>query len=154
MIYDVLEKLNINYDEVAHKAIYTAQEAREENIAKRIDGLECKNLFLKCKDKYYLVFIKAAKRADLKELAKLVNVNKLTFASVDELNSILKISIGSVTPLGVINDEKLLVKLLIDKDLIDNKLLMHPDTNTKTLSLHYNDLIRFIEYTKHEYILF
>lgn len=128
----------------------------EEKISEKIDGLECKNLFLKCKDKFFLVFILASKRADLKVLARLVNVSKLTFASTTELKEILNLDLGSVTPLGIINDKVLQVKILIDKDIIGNKALMHSNTNTntKTISLKYEDLIRYIEYTNHEYILF
>ena len=153
-IYDLLNKLNIKYDEVSHKAVFTHEEAHNAKIAEMIEGLECKNLFLKCKNQYFLVFIIATKKAPLKELAKLVNVSHLSFASEEELKDILGLNLGSVTPLGIINDTNLLVKLVIDKDVIGHKLLMHSDTNTKTLSITYDDLIRYIESTNHEYILF
>lgn len=104
---------------------------------------------MKCKDKFFLVFILASKRADLKVLARLVNVSKLTFASTTELKEILDLDLGSVTPLGIINDKVLQVKILIDKDIIGNKALMYSNTNTKTISLKYEDLIRYIEYTNH-----
>jgi Ala-tRNA(Pro) deacylase len=64
------------------------------------------------------------------------------------------LDIGSVTPLGIINDEDNKVTLLLDKELKSEKVLMHPNINTRTLSLHYNDLLKFIEYTNHKYYTF
>ncbi len=153
-IYDLLNKLNIKYDEVQHKAVYTIEEALNEKIADRIKGVECKNLFVKSKTNYYLIFMCANKKCNLKEISNLVNDTKLSFASLEELNDILKLDLGSVTPLGIINDKDNKVKLLLDKELIDKKVLMHPNVNTKTISLKFNDLIKIIEYTNHDYYMF
>lgn len=151
-IYDILNKLNISYEEITHKAIYTVEDANKENISSKIEGLECKNLFLKSKEKYYLLFTLANKRADLKSLAASIGVNHLSFASLDELNSILKLDAGTATPLGIINDTDNKVTILIDREL-SGKVLMHPNINTKTMSIELTDLIKIIEYLNHEYIL-
>ena len=153
-IYDILNELNIKYDEVEHDPIFTVNDAFDLGISNNIDGVECKNLFVKCKDNYYIVFIDSNKKADLKSLSKLVNEKKFSFATTNELKEILNLDIGSVTPLGIINDKHNVVSLLIDKDLVDKRVLVHPNVNSKTLSLYFNDLIRFIEYTKHKYYLF
>ena len=153
-IYKILMELNINYEEIEHKAIYTAEEALQEDIANKIDGIGCKNLFVKSKDRYYLIFIKAEKRADLKAIAHLVNEAKLSFASEEELKDILDLTIGSVTPLGIVNDKNNLVTLLIDKELANEKVLAHPNINTKTVSMQLSDLIKLVQHIKHQYILF
>lgn len=154
MIYNLLKKLNIDYDEIEHKAVYTIEETLKENITSKIDGIECKNLFLKNKEHYYLVFMEANKRANLKEISNLLSENKLTFASEDELRNILSLESGSVTPLGILNDKDNLVTVLLDKELENNKVLMHPDVNTKTISIKYSDLVNIIKYTSHKYIEF
>ena len=46
------------------------------------------------------------------------------------------------------------VVIILDKDLVDNKLLCHPNTNTKTVSIEYKDLIRLIEYNGTKYIIY
>ncbi len=153
-IYDILKELDIRYEEIEHKAIYTAEEALQENIANRIDGIGCKNLFVKSKNKYYLIFIKAEKRAELKLVAELLNETRLSFASEKELKDILNLTIGSVTPFGLVNDRENLVTLLIDKELENQKVLVHPNVNTKTVSIQLSDLIKLVEYIKHQYILF
>ncbi len=153
-IYDILKELDIRYEEIEHKAIYTAEEALQENIANRIDGIGCKNLFVKSKNKYYLIFIKAEKRAELKLVAELLNETRLSFASEKELKDILNLTIGSVTPFGLVNDRENLVTLLIDKELENQKVLVHPNVNTKTVSIQLSDLIKLVEHIKHQYILF
>ncbi len=152
-IYEILKKLNISYEEISHKAVYTVEEAMQEDIPSRINGLECKNLFCKNKEHYYLIFLPANKRADLKNISKIVQESHLSFASPEELKNILSLDIGSVTPLGIINDKENKVTLLLDQELDGQKILVHPNVNTKTLSIEFKDLIRFIEYTNHNYIL-
>ena len=151
-IYTILNKLNINYEEVNHKSVCTVQEAINLGISKMITGIECKNLFVKSKNNYYLILVKSSKRVNLKELSKLINETRLSFATIEELKEILNLNIGSVTPLSIINDKDNKVLLIFDKDLKNNRILCHPNVNTKTLSLEFKDLERLIDYTKHKYI--
>ena len=52
---------------------------------------------------------------------------------------------GSVTPLGIINDEKHCVDIVIDEDLKNQTIIgVHPNVNTATVFLNYNDMIKFI----------
>ena len=151
MIYNILEKLNIKYNEISHKAITTIEEAKliEHNLL----GIGTKTLFLKDKKKnYFLIVLEENKRANLKEIEMFLQTKNLKFANEENVKDIFKIEPGAITPLAVINDKSNTTKLVIDKDLINNKILVHPDTNTKTLSIDYIDLIRLIEYTNHEYI--
>lgn len=120
-----------------------------------IEGVGCKNLFLtNKKGNYYLLVLEENKKANLKELAKQVNVSKLTFASSEDLKSILNLEPGSVTPLSIINDMENKVLLIFDNYLQNKKILVHPNTNTKTVSLQFTDLLKIVEYTKHNYIIY
>lgn len=151
-IYDVLDKLSISYEEITHDAVKTVKEAKE--IENMIDGVPVKNLFLTDNENsYYLVMLEAHKRADLKKITRLVNKKHLSFASVNDLKDILKLDPGSVTPLGIINDRDNKVKIVIDKDLVGMKILVHPNVNIKTISINFDDLIMFIKYKNHDYIL-
>ena len=84
----------------------------------------------------------------------MLNETRLSFASEKELKDILNLTIGSVTPFGLVNDRENLVTLLIDKELENQKVLVHPNVNTKTVSIQLSDLIKLVEYIKHQYILF
>ena len=126
-----------------------------ENIKDQIDGVGCNNVFLTDhQNRFYLIFIRDDKRLDIKAIANLLNCSRLSFASLEQLKKVLNLESGSVTPFGVINDIDNQVLLLIDKNLKENKVLCHPNVNTKTISLRLEDLIKFLEYENHKYIFF
>ena len=151
-IYEILDELKISYEEISHKAVFTVEEANA--IQEQINGVGCKNLFLtNKKGKYYIYVLEDSKQANLKELQIFLNEKRLSFGKEEELNEILKLTKGSVTPLGIINDKDNLVTILLDKDIIDKRILALPFVNTKTISLEYKDLTKIIEYTNHNYII-
>lgn len=153
VILEFLDKLNIKYEIVEHEAVYTAEEAQK--IKKLIKGVGCKNLFLKGNNnKYYLYILDDNKKGNLKELEIFLDIKKLHFAKEEELKSILELDKGGVTPLGIINDNNNLVTIIIDSNLKNKVLLMHPEVNTKTLSISYQDLLKYIKYLNHDYIIF
>jgi Ala-tRNA(Pro) deacylase len=70
----------------------------------------------------------------------------LTFASEERLFKYLQLRKGEVTPLGIINDLDALVEVVLDKDLIGkNKLGVHPNDNTATVWISFDDLKKIIE---------
>ena len=152
-IFKILDELKIKYDILEHQAVYTVEEAKQ--LEDMIEGLGCKNLFLTDKKgNYFLLVLEENKKANLKELAKLLNVSKLTFASEEALQEILGLEPGSVTPLSIINDKENKVLIIIDNDIVDKKILVHPNTNKKTMSIEFKDIEKLIEYTNHKYILY
>ena len=70
----------------------------------------------------------------------LLNVSKLTFGSEEALQEILGLEPGSVTPLSIINDKENKVLLIIDNDIVEEKILVHTNTNTKTMSIEFKDI--------------
>lgn len=152
MIYNVLKELNIEYNEISHKAITTIEEAKL--IEHNLEGIGTKTLFLKDKKKnFYLLVLEENKKANLKELESFLQTKNLKFANPDNIKEILEVEPGAITPLAIINNHNNKTKVILDKDLNNSKILVHPDTNTKTISLDYIDLIKLIEYTNHEYII-
>ena len=151
-LYDILNKLNIKYKEIEHEPVFTIDQAQ--SIKENIDGIGCKNLFLtNKKGNYYLVMLNENKKTNIKEITKLLNESHLSFASAEELKKILNLKQGSVTPLGIINDKNNVVTIIIDNELNNKVLLVHPNINTKTISIMYDDLIKYIEYENHNYII-
>lgn len=151
-LYEVFKKLNIEFKEIEHEAVFTIEQAQ--GIKDKIEGVGCKNLFLTDKNgKYILIVLNENKKANIKQIEKIVNTSHLSFAKETELKSILQLKQGSVTPFGILNDNDNKVMIVIDNDLKGKKLLFHPNVNTKTISISYNDLIKFIEFEKHNYKL-
>lgn len=144
-ILDVLDKLNIKYNMQEHKAVYTVEEMQE--IFLDMEGIGCKNLFLKdAKKNLFLYTLPEDKRADLKTLPEKINSKRLSFANENDLQTYLELIPGAVTPLGIINDKEQKVTVVLDKELKNNKVLIHPNRNTATISIKYDDLIKFIKY--------
>ena len=141
-IYEVLNKLNIEYQMVEHEEVFTAEQSK--HIKNMIEGVGGKTLFLKDKNNYYLYLLDDERQANLKFLSKSLNIGRLSFGNEDELYDKLKLKKGSVTPLGIINDNSSVI-LIIDKTLKGKKILTHPNINTATVSIRYDDLIKFIK---------
>lgn len=150
-VLDLLSKLKIEYGFLEHKPVYTVEEARD--IDALIEGTGCKNLFLKDKSNHYFLYVlNCEKRADLKKLQKDIECGRLNFASEDDLYKYLKLTRGSVSPLGIINDEECDVTVVLDNELKEKRLLMHPNINTATVSIEYDDIIKFIQFCRNKYI--
>ena len=92
-------------------------------------------------------------KIDLKNLSQKLN-GHLSFGSEEELKRILKLSKGSVSPFGIINDKNHVVTILIDERLKQKRLLFHPNINTKTISIMQQDLIKFIEFEGNNYLFY
>jgi len=151
-VYDKLEELDIYYEEIEHDAVYTIGDANY--LKNRIDGIGCKSLFLTDRHgNYFLYVLKDSKKADLKELSTLLKIPRISFSSEEELKNLLGASRGNVSPLGIINDQNKQVKIILDKELVTNKILVHPNVNTKTISIYCKDLIKYIENLNHVYFI-
>ncbi len=150
----LLAELGIEYRAMEHAAVYTVEESRRLRIFEQLGGAACKNLFLRTKrGDYFLLTLPADKRADLKLVAKALNLPRLSFASEEDLEKLLGLHTGAVTPLGIINDVNKKVRLIIDAELQGKTLLLHPNVNTATIAVAFEDLLKLIRYTEHEYRL-
>ena len=150
-ILEILDALGINFQILEHEAVFTVDQSRQLRIFEKLGGQPCKNLFLRNKrGEFFLLTLPADKKADLKSVAKNLGLSRLSFASEDELSTILNLHAGSVTPLGIVNDTQRKVKLIIDAELAGKTLLLHPNTNTATISIAFDDLIKLIRHTRHE----
>lgn len=150
-IEEKLNNLNIDYQKVEHPAVYTVEEAKEK--MPYIDGIGCKNLFLKTQKKeHFLYTLPEDKQINLKNLSEILEVTRFHFASPETLEEVLGVIPGSVTPLAIMNDTGNKVTVVLDKELKGKRVLVHPNRNTATISIKYEDLIKFIESENHKVI--
>ena len=143
-----LDKQGICYERIDHPAIFTIDGLNTLELSSERLGQIPKNLFLKDRKKnYYLVVLKGDKRLDLKGLGKALEVKDLSFASEDALWERLGLKKGSVTPLGLVNDEKNAVRLIIDKEMMALPVWgVHPNDNTATIFLAPKDILTVTEH--------
>lgn len=90
------------------------------------------------------------KKGDLKYYQNYLKTSRLSFASMQELIDHLHVTTGSVTPFGLIYNDGT-ISVLIDKELVDQNLLLHPLTNTVTICISFDDLLCFLKYVKNPY---
>ena len=84
-----------------------------------------------------------------------LKLGRLSFASNDDLKSMLGVEPGSVTPIAIINNESKRVKLLFDNDLLTEEYIsIHPMVNTATIAIRLGDLLQFIKNNHQEKIEF
>ncbi|MEG1309897.1 MAG: YbaK/EbsC family protein [Bacilli bacterium] len=149
---DLLEKLNIPIELQHHKEVFTIDDLL--NLETRLIGLGTKNLFVKDRfNNYYMIVLIENKKVDLKKLKENLVINKLSFCTPEELKEILDLKPGAVTPLGVINDKNNQVEIILDEDIINEDLLIPYLTNTETIKISYQNLIRIFEYKKTNYLI-
>lgn len=145
-IYDLLKSKNIEFEVVEHPAVLGMEDFETLDIPNReIIG---RNLFVRDQKKkfYYLITVKDDKKVDLREFADEYWTGKLSFASSEDLEKIMSLVPGSVSPLGALNDKDLKVTLYIDKDFLkDDKIGVHPCDNTATIWLKASELIKLVE---------
>ncbi len=145
-IYGFLREKGILYEVTEHKAVYNMKELADVELPH--PEADAKNLFVRDDKKrnYYLITVKGNKRVDLKEFRRENGTRPLTFASESELADILGLEAGSVTPLGVLNDEERKVSVFIDDELCESGLIgVHPCENTATVWLKTDDLFEIIK---------
>ncbi|MDF2586479.1 MAG: aminoacyl-tRNA synthetase, partial [Anaerocolumna sp.] len=114
----------------------------------------CKNLFL-CnsqKTQFYLLMMPGNKKLKTGELSKQIGSSRLSFASAEYMEEFLKLTPGSVSILGLMNDQESKVKLLIDRDVLrDEYIGCHPCINTSSLKIKITDIIeKFLPFIKHD----
>ena len=144
-VYEKLDAMSINYEIINHPAVYTIEEMDNLGITAKADI--CKNLFVRDAKgkKHYLIVLCKDKRADLSNLASQIGSTKLSFASDERLDKYLGLKKGAVSPLGIINDTNKDVEVVFDKDLVGKENLgVHPNDNTATVVLSYDDLERVV----------
>ena len=151
-VYDLLEKLHIDYQRIDHEKADTMEICLE--IEKSLQATICKNLFLvnSNKSQYYLLMLKGHKKFKTKNISKQINSSRLSFGSDEKMLEYLDITPGSVSLLGLMNDHDFKVQLLMDKDLLQDEYLgCHPCINTSSLRIKMKDVFeKIMPFLHHE----
>ena len=104
------------------------------------------------RDRHYLVVAENNKRVSIAHLNQLLGNEKLSFASERRLTKYLNLAKGSVSPFGIINDADNHVVLLIDDGLKESSIVnFHPNENTATVSLSFEDFEQFLKWSGNPY---
>jgi Ala-tRNA(Pro) deacylase len=145
-VLNILNELSIDFEMHEHKALPTIEIAME--VWKDIDSTHCKNLFFRNHkgNRHYLVIIESNHKLEVRDLEQRLKQGKISFASQKRMDKYLGLSAGSVSPFGLINDLENHVHVFLDKNLLSSeKISFHPNENTASLVISFNDFRKYLD---------
>lgn len=141
--YDFLDSLGVEYLRADHPAAFDMETCDE--VASALDTDICKNLFLcnRQETSFYLLMMPGKKKFKTKDISAQIQSARLSFANEQHMESLLGLTPGSVTVLGLLSDPDCRVRLLIDNDLVRDHATIgvHPAINTSSVRLSTRDLL-------------
>lgn len=145
-----LDALAIPFAAYEHAAVFTVAESDEVNAA--IPGAHTKNLFLKDNGgAYWLVTVPGEARVDLKALPAAIGSKRVSFGKAEDMERLLGIAPGSVTPLAAINAAPGSIAVVIDAGLAAAETVnVHPLRNTGTLGLSGAAILGLLRHWGHD----
>ena len=145
-----LGELAIAHRVYEHQAVFTVEESRA--IKTDIDCLHTKNLFLKdAKGAFFLLTVPADARINLKGVPAVIGSKRLSFGKAEDMERLIGIKPGSVTPLAMINAEPGSIQLVLDAPLaVPDAVGVHPLRNTATVTLAGTDILKLAGHWGHQ----
>ncbi|MBJ7438306.1 MAG: prolyl-tRNA synthetase associated domain-containing protein [Sphingopyxis sp.] len=127
--------LSIPFAAHEHEAVFTVAESDAVHAA--MPGAHTKNLFLKDRGgAFWLVTVPSDARVNLKALPAGIGCKPVSFGKAEDMERLLGISPGSVTPLAAINAAPGSITVVLDAALADaSPVNVHPLRNTATLAM-------------------
>ena len=140
----LLTEQKIPYEVSEHKAVFNMAELHE--VALLYPEWDAKNLLVRDDKKrhWYLITVCGSRRVDLKAFRKVHGLRSLSFASAEEMQTMLRLTPGSVTPFGLLNDTERRVYFFLDDAFRGEKIGVHPNDNTATVWLQAEDLVKLL----------
>lgn len=145
-----LAALSIPHDCCEHPAVFTVAESRA--LDRTIPGEHTKNLFLKdSAGAFWLVTVPAEARVDLKALPMAIGCKRVSFGKPEDMERLLGITPGSVTPLAMIDAIAGSVTVVLDAGLTAaERINVHPLRNTATVGISGPDVLYLLRYWGHD----
>ena len=98
-----------------------------------------------------MLLLPGDKKFHTKDLSKQLGIARLSFAEEEFMEKYLGIRPGSVTVMGLMNDNEKQVTLLVDRDVYAQEYMgCHPCANTSSIKVKTQDIFeKFLPFTGH-----
>ena len=152
IVENYFRQREISYVLYEHLALFTVADVYAAGVHKE-GVVGAKNLFLTNLEhtKYFLYVLPDTLRADLKSFALLVGEKKMQFASPEELKKYLKLTPGSVSLCGLLNDPEKKVGVYVHEGVYDaERMHLHPNVNTASMELTHEALGKYLKSLERE----
>ena len=126
-----------------HAAVFTVEESAA--IHHALPASHTKNLFLKDKKgHFWLITLPHDRRADLKAFAELLGAGKFSFGKPEDMERLLGVTPGAVTPLAAARAPADALSLVFDESFLSDLIAVHPLRNTATVALPFPALLDWL----------
>ena len=152
LVFTTLEELRIPYQRVEHDWANTMEDCKAVSAVLGVDV--CKNLVLcnRQKTQYYLLTMPSDKPFHTKDLSHQIGSARLSFASPEAMEELLRVHPGSASILSLLFDRAHRVQLVMDRETMERGYFScHPCKSTGTLKLRTSDVLNvFLPHTGHD----
>lgn len=139
--YDFLDSIGVSYTRADHAEAFDMDTC--DAVAEVLETEICKNLFLcnRQQTAFHLLLMPGDKKFKTKDISAQIGSSRLSFADEAHMESMLNLTPGSVTVLGLLFDPEKKVNLVIDEDLLNghDSIGLHPCINTSTVRISMDD---------------
>ncbi|XP_043111157.1 prolyl-tRNA synthetase associated domain-containing protein 1 [Puntigrus tetrazona] len=151
---ELLQRLDIDTICVEHPEVFTVEQMMPH--LSHLSGMATKNLFLKDKKKkrLWLLSVRHDRELNLSEVSRRLGLGAGNLRLADEavMLDALQVGQGCASALALFCDTDRSVTAVLDRDLTHGehqRLYFHPMTNSASLGLRPDDLLRFLTETGH-----
>jgi len=152
-VYELLDHLGMYWERWEHEPATTIRDCEE--VGQKMGVSMCKNLFLcnRQHTEFYLLMLPGEKPFRTREISAQIPSSRLSFAEPDYLLRFLNLEPGAVSVMGLMNDRENRVKLLIDRQILEEPYLgCHPCVNTSSIKLKMQEVLDiFLPSVRHSY---
>lgn len=141
-VFAKLQELNIPFQRVEHDWANTMEDCKVVSAVLGVDV--CKNLVLcnRQKTQFYLLTMPSDKPFYTKDLSKQIGSSRLSFASAEAMEELLRVHPGSASILSLMFDTEHKVQLVMDRETKEcDHFSCHPCKSTGTLKLKTSDVL-------------
>ena len=151
-IYETFADLDIHFERVDNDPAITMEDCVL--INERLDMKTVKTLFLcnRQQTNFYLFVTLDGKPFVTKDFSSALGISRVSFATEDLLFSMLGTKIGATTVLSSIMDTENKVRIVFDKEVLENEWYGCTDsTTTSYMKLKTSDVLeKYLPFIKHE----
>ncbi|NIG56684.1 prolyl-tRNA synthetase associated domain-containing protein [Chitinophaga sp. Cy-1792] len=151
-VYSTLAQFAVTFERVDTAPAITMEDCIR--IDEKLDMRTVKTLFLcnRQQTKFYLYITTAGKPFVTKDLSSAMGIPRVSFASVELLQSVLGTDVGAATVFGVLLDTENKVEVVVDKDILSEAWYGCSDgTTTSYMKVNTSWVIHdFLDYAGHK----
>jgi len=137
---DYLSKSNVDYEEIAHKTVFTAYDAAQ-TLKKNLKEI-AKNLLVQADKTFVLVIIPADKKLHLEKLKKALGAKKISIPKEQMMVKILKVKPGALSSFGKLHK----IETIVDKTLLQTqKAVLSAGSFTDSILMKVKDFVQLEE---------